>query len=151
MPDIQPRGFPRQHTSDFYPLLPVGFHSVLTPLTTCSAEQPSRSRNPPLPTQGRLHCTQLSPHSRFISHSMADRISSLLPTGSPRRMEPLPYAITELPAFLTPSISPKLGVQSQHQKLHRYALYGFLGPSSKPAVPTRILHHRKSFRLSIIL
>ena len=142
MPDIQPRGFPLQHNSDFYPLLPVGFQPVLTQIITRSAEQLLCSRYPPLPTQGRLHCTQLSPHSRFISHSMADRISSPLPTGSPRRMELLLYAITELPALLTPSISPKLGVQSQHQKLHRYALYGFLGPSSKPAVPTRILHHR---------
>ncbi|MBS4025375.1 MAG: hypothetical protein KGZ96_06835 [Clostridia bacterium] len=47
------------------------------------------------------------------------------------------------PSPLTPSTNPRLGVGSQHQELHRYALNGFLGPPSKIDVLTRILHHLK--------
>ena len=52
-----------------------------------------------------------------------------------------PHAIEDSPSTLTPSISPKLGVRSQHQKLHRYALNGFLAPSSNKDLLTRIPHH----------
>jgi hypothetical protein len=44
------------------------------------------------------------------------------------------------PSPLTPSTNPQLGVGSQHQRLHRCALNGFLAPSSEPTTPTRILH-----------
>jgi hypothetical protein len=43
------------------------------------------------------------------------------------------------PSPLTPSTSPRLGVESQHQGLHRCALDGFLAPPSEPTTPTRIL------------
>lgn len=43
------------------------------------------------------------------------------------------------PAPLTPSKDPRLGVESHYQKLHRCALDGFLGPSSKLIGLTRIL------------
>lgn len=43
------------------------------------------------------------------------------------------------PAPLTPSNNPRLGVESHYQKLHRCALDGFLGPSSKLIGLTRIL------------
>jgi hypothetical protein len=43
------------------------------------------------------------------------------------------------PAPLTPSNDPQLGVESRYQKLHRCALDGFLGPSSKLIGLTRIL------------
>ena len=52
-----------------------------------------------------------------------------------------PHAIEDSPSTLTSSISPKLGVRSQHQKLHRYALNGFLAPFSNKDLPTRIPHH----------
>lgn len=43
------------------------------------------------------------------------------------------------PAPLTPSNNPRLGVESRYQKLHRCALDGFLGPSSRLIGLTRIL------------
>jgi hypothetical protein len=43
------------------------------------------------------------------------------------------------PSPLTPSTNPQLGVESQHQGLHRCALDGFLAPSSEPTMATRIL------------
>ena len=43
------------------------------------------------------------------------------------------------PSPLTPSTSPQLGVESQHQRLHRCAPDGFLAPPSEPTTPTRIL------------
>lgn len=43
------------------------------------------------------------------------------------------------PAPLTPSNDPRLGVESRYQKLHRCALDGFLGPSSRLIRLTRIL------------
>ncbi|WP_156925021.1 hypothetical protein [Caldicoprobacter faecalis] len=52
-----------------------------------------------------------------------------------------PHAFADRPPSLTPSTNPRLGVESQHQELHRCALDGFLGPSSKLAGLTRILHH----------
>lgn len=55
------------------------------------------------------------------------------------------------PAPLTPSNDPRLGVASRYQKLHRCALDGFLGPSSKLAELTRILQpFAGSFSKSII-
>ena len=99
-----------------------------------------RSPDPIGPTQGRLLCTQLAPHKQVYSHSVIH--ISVPPTGSPRRWVDVPHAVAGRPSTLTPSISPRLGVVSQHQKLHRYALCGFLGPPSGSTVPTRILRHR---------
>lgn len=42
-----------------------------------------------------------------------------------------------------PSTSPRLGIGSQHQRPHRCALDGFLGPPSEKVVLTRILRHQK--------
>lgn len=55
------------------------------------------------------------------------------------------------PLFLTPSTSPRLGIKSQHQELHRYAFNGFLGPSSELTIPTRILHHFMSILIITFL
>lgn len=48
----------------------------------------------------------------------------------PRERGLRPHAIADRPQPLTPSISSRLGVSSQHQELHRCALDGFLGPPS---------------------
>ena len=61
--------------------------------------------------------------------------------GSPRGKGQRLYAITDRPRPLTPSTNPRLGVSSRHQRLHRCALDGFLGPPSKKEALTRILHH----------
>ena len=61
--------------------------------------------------------------------------------GSPRKQGLRPHAITDRPTTLTPSISSRLGVSSQHQKLHRCALQRIFRPAFETGVPTRILHH----------
>jgi hypothetical protein len=61
--------------------------------------------------------------------------------GPPRRQGQRLHAIVDRPSSLTPSTSPRLGVESQHQELHRYAGDGFLGPPLKSVTPTRILRH----------
>ncbi len=61
--------------------------------------------------------------------------------GPPRRQGQRLHAIVDRPSSLTPSTSPRLGVESQHQELHRYAGDGFLGPPLKSVAPTRILRH----------
>ncbi|MDD4801704.1 MAG: hypothetical protein PHF24_01995 [Syntrophomonas sp.] len=55
------------------------------------------------------------------------------------------------PSFLTPSNDPQLGVKSRCQKLHRCALNGFLGPSSKSIELTRILQPFADNKLSDII
>ena len=76
--------------------------------------------------------TGLIPSSGFINHQF----------GPPRKLGHRPHAIADRPSSLTPSTSPQLGVGSQHQELHRYALNGFLAPPSKMAELTRILYHQ---------
>jgi hypothetical protein len=61
--------------------------------------------------------------------------------GSPREQGQRPHAIADRPTPLTPSTNPQLGVESQHQGLHRCARSGFLAPPSGPEWPTRILRH----------
>lgn len=98
----------------------------------CSAITPRK-------TQGRLHCTQLSPHYRFLPQV----VKKLYLLGSPRKQGQRPHAIADRPTTLTSSISPRLGVSSQHQKLHRCALKRIFSPVFETVVPTRILHHQK--------
>lgn len=52
-----------------------------------------------------------------------------------------PHAIVDRPGTLSSSTSPRLGIGGQHQRLHRCALDGFLGPPSEKVVLTRILRH----------
>ena len=93
-------------------------------------------------THGRLLCTQFN--SRITGSFLRGNTTTVgHPFRSPRRMGQRPHAIAARPAFLTPSIHPRLGVGSKHQELHRCALNGFLGPFSKTVLPTRILHHLK--------
>ena len=61
--------------------------------------------------------------------------------GSPRQQGQRLHALVDRPTALTPSSNPRRGVDGHHQGLHRCALDGFLGPSSKAHSPTRILHH----------
>lgn len=61
--------------------------------------------------------------------------------GSPRKQGQRPHAVADRPTSLTPSTNPRLGVESQHQGLHRCARGGFLAPPSGPEWPTRILRH----------
>ena len=61
----------------------------------------------------------------------------------------MPLRIAPVP--LTPSNDPQLGVKSRYQKLHRCALDGFLGPSSKLIGLTRILQPFASNNLSDII
>lgn len=95
-----------------------------------------------LTTQARLHCTQFT-RIQVLSQAI---VSSLTKKSSPQSLGlhgswVSLHAIEDSPSSLTPSISPKLGVRSQHQKLHRYALNGFLAPSSNRDLLTRIPHH----------
>ncbi|MDF2630609.1 MAG: hypothetical protein K0R39_4440 [Symbiobacteriaceae bacterium] len=71
----------------------------------------------------------------------------------PRKEGRRPHAIADRPSsrrsgvLLTvdriPSSSPRLGIGGHHQRPHRCALDGFLGPPSEKVVPTRILRHPK--------
>ena len=95
-----------------------------------------------LTTQARLHCTQFT-RIQVLSQAV---VPSSTKKSSPQSLGlhgswVSPHAIEDSPSTLTPSISPKLGVRSQHQKLHRYALNGFLAPSSNKDLLTRIPHH----------
>ncbi len=51
---------------------------------------------------------------------------------------PLRIALTSF----TPNTNPRLGVKSQHQKLHRCALRRIFRPAFRDRVLTRILHHQ---------
>ena len=96
-----------------------------------------------MPAQGRLHCIQLVLTAiQVLPRQVKVRPNALHLSGPPRKLGQRPHAIADRPSSLTPSTNPRLGVSSQHQELHRYALDGFLGPPSKLAVLTRILHHQ---------
>ncbi len=67
-------------------------------------------------------------NDRFIPRAMADcpivgkTTSSRHALGPPRKQGQRPHAIADRPATLTPTTSPRLGVESRHQELHRCAL-----------------------------
>ena len=82
-----------------------------------------------------------APRRRFTPRPCPRSTSTSHRSGSPRSKGQRLYAITDRPRLLTPSTSPQLGVGGRHQRLHRCALDGFLGPPSKMEVLTRILHH----------
>lgn len=114
--------------------------------------------------QGRLHCTQHSVTRKTIACTLAPR-AGLFPSrsfassiirktdvdafphgrGSPRQQGQRLHALVDRPTVLTPSSNPRLGVDSHHQRLHRCALNGFLGPSSKKWLLTRILRHQCAY------
>lgn len=79
---------------------------------------------------------------RFIPHAII-RCSRALDQrhGPPRKQGLRPHAIADRPATLTPSISPKLGASSQHQELHRCALWRIFRPAFRREGSTRILRH----------
>ena len=58
---------------------------------------------------------------------------------SPRKQGFARMPLRVAPSSLTSSASPQLGVGSRYQRLHRYAIDGFLAPSSESPRPTRIL------------
>jgi len=49
--------------------------------------------------------------------------------GPPRKRGPRPHAVADRPASLTPGVNPRLGVESQHQELHRCALRRIFRPA----------------------
>jgi hypothetical protein len=85
---------------------------------------------------------QLDSPCRFIPHAIV-RCSRALDQrhGPPRKQGLRPHAIADRPATLTPSISPKLGASSQHQELHRCALWRIFRPAFRREGSTRILRH----------
>jgi len=62
-------------------------------------------------------------------------------TKSPRMQGHRPHAIVDRPTFFTPRIDPRLGAPSQHQELHRCALWRIFRPALRNSGLTRILHH----------
>lgn len=117
-----------------------------------------QSRSPGLagPTAGGS--TIHRPHSRQATLCTASKAASQVhtpwsgqnnayPIGPPRKPGRIPHAIAGRPTTLTPSISPNLGKRSQHQRLHRCAIDGFLAPPSEHLLPTRILHHHITLSL----
>ena len=82
-------------------------------------------RNPPYSLQGRLLCSQqltakqvliLRRSLGMVGLSLAQRLNHSC--KSPRKQVRCLHAIAKRPTTLTPSMSPKLGVQSTHQELH---------------------------------
>ncbi len=107
-----------------YPLLQRGFQKAIT--RGCLAKRPPVcSVNPPAPRKAGYTVHSILPHTGLIlrSNPYIDH-----PVRSPRRTGQRPHAIADRPAFLTPSIDPRLGVESQHQKLHRCALKRIFRP-----------------------
>jgi len=101
------------------------------------------------PAQGRLHCTDTKYQNQYhmqvypqaVVHAPPYQRQNSHALGPPRWRGQRLHAIVDRPIPLTPSTNPRLGFGCQHQGLHRYARYGFLGPSSKTTFLTRILHH----------
>lgn len=91
------------------------------------------------------------PYCRFIPQAVATAPLGAHHhrLGPPRKWGPRPHAIVDRPTTLTPSISPRLGVESQHQKLHRCALWRIFRPAFRDGGLTRILRH--SVALSLII
>lgn len=92
----------------------------------------------PLATQGRLHCTQryvqgisASAHRVQVTPSRKFVLTHSHALGPPRNQGQRLHALVDRPNSLTPSNNPQRGVGGHHQGLHRYALNGFLGPSSE--------------------
>jgi len=94
---------------------------IIVLLSSCNTTIFNRSS--PCITQGRLHCNAYQAFAGYLQ-------MLLLHLKSPRKLGPRPYAIMDRPLSLTPRINPRLGVSSQSQGLHTYALNGFLAPSS---------------------
>jgi hypothetical protein len=108
--------------------------------------------------QATLHPT---PHHVSASHAGLHCAVALLLAlvQPPRRRRPpqeegrRPHAIADRPSSWrtrtpvsrdgarTPSNSPRLGIGGHHQRRHRCARDGFLGPPSEKVVLTRILRH----------
>ena len=88
-------------------------------------------------------CTQLSPQYRFTPMSRLSvwDFSYNPPVWASTEAGSTPHAIADRPSSSSSSTNPRLGVGSQHQKLHRCALRQILGPPSDMALLTRILHH----------
>ena len=101
-------------------------------------------------TQGRLRYTQVILACRFIPQAIMRRmVPSYHKLGPPRKEGQRPHAIADRPQSLTLSIDPRLGVESQHQELHRCALWQIFRPAFKISRLTRILHHSISVNIII--
>lgn len=100
--------------------------------------KPSSSRHPPAPLKAGY-----TAHStiRYRMQVQLKAVAICHKLEPPRMKGHRLHAIVDRPSSLTPSTSPQLGVESQHQELHRCARDGFLGPPSKQISTTRILHH----------
>jgi hypothetical protein len=137
----QPRSFPHQPSLSLSLYSRTGFKQQ----TRVTAGRQLLSRNllslPPHARQATLPAAHYVPatqyHEQVLSQAVESERSPLL--GSPRRRGQRLHAIVDRPTFLTPSISHRLGVSSQHQGLHRCARDGFLGPPSELVRLTRIL------------
>ncbi len=87
-------------------------------------------------TASRSRHNRRTRHCRFIPQAvnkgrMRNRILLLHALGPPRKQGHRPHAIVDRPATLTPSINPRLGVESQHKELHRCALRRIFRPALK--------------------
>ncbi len=128
----QSRSFPRGLLFVFYPLLQRRFRPLGRPPTPRKAGYTAHSVNR---MQVHIPCRSPCCASRYHKH------------GSPREKGICPHAIADCPLPLTPRIDPRLGVGSQHQELHRFAIGGFLAPPSKSTKPTRILRRQPKYLL----
>ena len=108
MPGLQPRSFPRQHTSDFYPLLPAKFQSVLS---QNASAPPSDTLTPVSPLTNSRQATTAHSASRIagLIPFGGDRISFTLPTGSPRVVGKSPVCHYGLPSPLNSQHQPRTG------------------------------------------
>ena len=127
----QSRRFPQQCR----PIPSLFCNHGFIPLPLCLRSinnQGGFAMNPPQPLKAGYTTPRRYPNVGFTpSHSSCPTKAFPTNLGLHERgvicCMPLQFA----PSFLTPSTSPRLGVKSQHQELHRCALNGFLAPSSK--------------------
>ena len=136
----QPRCFPPQSVRFFSLFLQTGFQGAIairTPARVAAALIP----HPPASRKAGYDCTQRygavwrdAPHCRFKSASYMNRnyrngSTSMHKNRSPRKQGRGIHAIGNRPesasvkSTLPPSIHPRLGVSSKHQKFHRCALW----------------------------
>ena len=95
-------------------------------------------------TQGRLLCSKLLYQLQVStpSHSPDPETRTTI-VGLHGGRVIRPHALADRPILLNPQQQPPRSIGSHCQRLHRCARDGFLGPPSKPVLPTRILRHRE--------
>ncbi len=83
----------------------------LSPSLFCSEGLSSKRLPPPTPPQGRLHCTQLSPHTGSTQAVVFCHYNNAPPTWVSAELGSTPTCLCRSPQFLNPQHQPPTGRQ----------------------------------------